>query len=95
MAQLEAQEGNSAGLGHLNRYYNKILSGPLPVSERLAKDMVALSREEQGNDRPLFQILRGAWRNGATHLKTIKRLTSEFTVDERKQLDMKQLDKSG
>lgn len=86
-AQGEAQEGNTAGLGHLSRYFAKLLSGPIPVSERLASDMVALAREEKGSDRSLFQILRGAWRNGATNMKTIKRLGAEFTVEEKMQLD--------
>lgn len=86
-AQGEAQEGNPAGLGHLNRYFAKLLSGPIPVSERLASDMVALAREDKGSDRSLFQILRGAWRNGATNMKTIKRLGAEFTVEEKEQLD--------
>ena len=83
----DAQEGSPSGMVHLTRYLSKVLSGAVPVSERLAIDMVALAREEKGNDRPLFQTLRAAWRNGATNMKTIKRLGDQFSAEEKAELD--------
>jgi hypothetical protein len=86
-AQNEAQEGNGVGMLHLIRYFSKLLAGPIAVSERLANDMVALSREEKAGERVIFQTLRAAWRNGATNMKTIKRLGSCFNAEEKAELD--------
>nr|KAK5438705.1 hypothetical protein LTR18_008682 [Exophiala xenobiotica] len=81
------QEGSSGGMKQLVRYYGKVLGGHIPVSERLATDMVTLSREDKDGDRSLFHTLRAAWRNGATHMKTIKRLGDVLTVEEKAELD--------
>lgn len=83
----DLQEGNDSGMAHLVRYFSKILGGPIPVSERLASDMVSLSREEQADNRHIFQALRAAWRNGATSMKTIKRLGDALTAEEKAELD--------
>jgi len=83
----DSQMGSSSGMIHLVRYYTKILTGSVPVSERLASDMVTLSREEKSDDRTIFHALRAAWRNGATNLKTIKRLGDVLSVEEKAELD--------
>lgn len=81
------QRGSDSGMKHLVRYFGKVLGGRIPISERLASDMVNLSREEKANDRPLFHTLRAAWRNGATNMKTIKRLGDVLTPEEKAELD--------
>lgn len=83
----DLQEGSGSGMAHLVRYYGKLLTGPIPISERLAADMVQLSREEKPDARPVFQAMRTALRNGATHMKTIKRLRDALTAEEREELD--------
>ncbi|KIX04919.1 uncharacterized protein Z518_05790 [Rhinocladiella mackenziei CBS 650.93] len=83
----DLQEGNDSGMTHLVRYYGKLLSGPVPVSERLASDMVTLAREEKRDDRPIFHTLRAAWRNGATNMKTMKRLSDILTAEEKAEFD--------
>lgn len=83
----DSQAGSDSGMSHLVRYFGKVLGGPIPISERLASDMVNLSREDKGNDRPLFQTLRAAWRNGATNMKTIKRLGDVLSAEEKAELD--------
>jgi hypothetical protein len=83
----DLQQGNGSGMSHLVQYYGKLLGGPIPVSERLAADMVNLLREEKGEDRALFHALRTAWRNGATNMKTIKRLGEVLTAEEKAELD--------
>ncbi|EXJ77633.1 hypothetical protein A1O3_09861 [Capronia epimyces CBS 606.96] len=83
----DVQQGNGGGMAHLVRFYGKLLGGPVPVSERLASDMVALLREDKSKDRAIFHALRTAWRNGATNLKTIKRLRDVLTAEEKADLD--------
>lgn len=83
----DLQEGHDSGMSHLVRYFAKVLSGPVPISERLASDMVNLSREETPDKRPILQTMRAAWRNGATHLKSIKRLGDVLTPEEKAELD--------
>ncbi|KIW67537.1 hypothetical protein PV04_06781 [Phialophora macrospora] len=83
----DLQEGNDSGMSHLVRYFGKVLSGPVPISERLAVDMVHLSREEQSDKRPVLQVMRAAWRNGATNMKTIKRLGDVLNTEEKAELD--------
>lgn len=83
----DLQEGSDSGMKHLVRYFGKVLGGRIPISERLATDMVNLSREEKTNDRPLFHTLRAVWRNGATNMKTIKRLGDVLTAEEKAELD--------
>lgn len=87
VAASEQQEGNDSGILHLVRFFGKILTGPIPISERLAADMVNLSRDDKFDKRPVLQILRGAWRNGATNMKTIKRLGDILTAEEKAELD--------
>ncbi|KIW91290.1 uncharacterized protein Z519_08186 [Cladophialophora bantiana CBS 173.52] len=83
----DLQEGNDSGMLHLVRYFGKLLSAPVPISERIASDMVTLYREENPDKRLIFQTLRAAWRNGATNMKTIKRLGDILTVEEKAELD--------
>jgi hypothetical protein len=83
----DQQAGNDSGLSYLVRFYGKILSGPVPLSERLAADIVGLSREDGADKRPVLQMMRAAWRNGATNMKTIKRLGDVLTVEEKAELD--------
>ncbi|OAP54421.1 hypothetical protein AYL99_11522 [Fonsecaea erecta] len=80
-------EGRESGMSHLVRYFGKLLSAPVPISDRLASDMIALYRDEKPDKRPVFQTLRAAWRNGATNLKTIKRLGDILTAEEKAELD--------
>ena len=83
----DAQEGNESGMDYLVRYFGKILSGPIPISQRLAEDVVNLSRDKRSEPRLMFQIMRAAWRNGATNMKTIKRLGDVLTIEEKAELD--------
>ncbi|EXJ85990.1 hypothetical protein A1O1_06359 [Capronia coronata CBS 617.96] len=83
----EFKQGHGSGMAHLVRYYGKLLGGPIPVSERLASDMATLMRDEKSEDRAIFHTLRTAWRNGATNMKTIKRLRDVLTAEEKAELD--------
>ena len=55
-------------------YYGSILAGRV-VSDGLARDFVDLVASEKGQkDRPAFDKLRAAWRNGAFNLKNRKKI---------------------
>ncbi|KIW13019.1 hypothetical protein PV08_08206 [Exophiala spinifera] len=86
-ASADMEEGSASGMNHLIRYYGKVLSGPIPISERLAADMVQFSRQETDVASSLLHTLRGAWRNGATNMKTIKRLGDVLSAEEKAELD--------
>lgn len=83
----DLEEGKESGSKHLLRYYEKLLGGSQPLTERIASDLVGLTRHEHGTNRPIFHMLRTAWRNGATNLKTIKRLGDFLTAEEKAELD--------
>lgn len=83
----DLHDGNGNGKVHLLRYYDSLLASKTPMSERIAMDIVMMAREETGDRRPTFQKLRTAWRNGATNLKTRKRLGDVLTVEEKTEFD--------
>ncbi len=83
----DQEAGSDRGMDHLAQYFGRVLNGPIPISERLASDIVSLSREEKKAERPFFQTLRAVWRNGATNMKTIKRLGDVLNAEEKAELD--------
>ena len=83
----DLQEGNDSGMSYLVRFFGKVLTGAVPISERLALDLVTLAREERSDKRSFLQIMRAALRNGATSMKTIKRLGDVLTTEEKAELD--------
>ncbi len=88
MALEDSNNGADSGHRHLIRYYEALLSGQTPLTERLAKDLVNLVQAETVDSaRPVFQILRTAWRNGAFNLKSRKRVDSVLTPPLRAELE--------
>lgn len=83
----DEEKGNDNGKKHLVQFYDAMLSGVSPMTERLSKDVVDIARAESGVSRPVWLKLRAAWRNGATNLKTRKRLTELLTSEEKNELD--------
>lgn len=88
MALEDSSRGADSGVQHLVRYYEALLSGQSPLSERLATDLVHLAHDEaEDSPRPAFQILRTAWRNGAFNLKSRKRVDTVLTPTLRTELE--------
>ena len=88
MALEDSNNGADSGLRHLIRYYEALLSGQTPLTERLAKDLVNLVQSEaEDSPRPVFHILRTAWRNGAFNLKSRKRVDTVLTPSLRAELE--------
>lgn len=81
---------NSAtiGLEKLTEYYGKIVSSQNPIRDQVAHDYVDLiKKEESGKPRPAFELLRSAWRNGATNLKNRKKISDLVDAELRAELD--------
>lgn len=83
----DEEKGNDNGKKYLVKFYDAMLGGNNAMSDRISTDIVAIARGESGGNRPTWSKLRGAWRNGATNLKTRKRLADLLTPEEREELD--------
>ncbi|KAL8863058.1 MAG: hypothetical protein Q9178_000431 [Gyalolechia marmorata] len=71
------QRGSNVGLKNLVQYYNESLLSQKILSDQIANDFLELVRSEGPNpERPAFDKLRAAWRNGAFNMKNRKKLDS-------------------
>ncbi|KAL8950307.1 MAG: hypothetical protein Q9222_003651 [Ikaeria aurantiellina] len=65
------------GLKNLIQYYNESILGHKVVSDQIARDFISLIKSEsRHSERPAFDKLRAAWRNGAFNMKTRKKIDS-------------------
>lgn len=87
LAMDHQQHGFSNGHKHLIRYYETLLLGKAPLSDRIAQDVVAMAESETGDSRPAFQKLRSAWRNGAFNLKSRKKVDNILSPELRTELE--------
>ncbi len=70
-----SSRASTTGLNNLIRFYDGVLSSNRVISDGVAQDLVDLVKSESGaNERPTFQKLRAAWRNGAFNLKNRKKI---------------------
>ncbi|KAL8681162.1 MAG: hypothetical protein Q9186_002694 [Xanthomendoza sp. 1 TL-2023] len=66
---------SNVGLRNLIQYYNESILSQKVVSDQIASDLLGLvMREGRNNERPAFDKLRAAWRNGAFNMKNRKKL---------------------
>ncbi|CAL8583312.1 hypothetical protein XPA_008938 [Xanthoria parietina] len=71
------KRGSHVGLKNLVQYYNESILSPKVVSDQIASDFIELvTSEGRHSERPSFDKLRAAWRNGAFNLKNRKKLDS-------------------
>jgi la-related protein 1 len=87
LALEDSSQGSNSGVDHLIRYYEALLSGQTPLTDRHACDLVQLVLNEPDVTRPAFQKLRTAWRNGAFNLKSRKRVDMIITPALRAELE--------
>lgn len=81
------QRQTNVGVSNLITYYDEILKREHVIPETLAEHYVQLVKEESGNEeRPGFAKLRAAWRNGATNMKSRKRIDSFLDAQLREEL---------
>ena len=86
-AHEDAARGNDSGNKHLYAYYHSALECTKPMLDRVAADLVSVLRNEQDEARPIFKMMKQAWRNGALDMKTRKRLADRLSVEERAAFD--------
>lgn len=79
--------GDEAGLTHLLSFYDGALKAIPPISSQVAADLVAFLRKEGESHRPVFKMLRLAWRNGALNLKSRKRIQDNLNDQEKAEFD--------
>ena len=69
------QRDTTVGTRNLVQYYDESVLGHKIISDDLAHDYVDLVKmEATNNERPAFDKLRAAWRNGAFNLKNRKKI---------------------
>ena len=86
-AEFDLGEGDSTGFQHLLSYYHAALKSTAALSEHVATDLVRSLREEKDASRPIFKMVRIAWRDGALNLKTRKRIGNLLSDDEKTEFD--------
>ncbi|RKF61079.1 putative la domain containing protein [Erysiphe neolycopersici] len=71
----DARTGSLHGMSNLINYYDEALNSKKKViPEVLARHFLDLVKLETSDERPAFERLRAAWRNGALDLKNRKRI---------------------
>lgn len=72
----DARENSMSGMKNLISYYDEVLNSKKKViPEILARHYVELvNHERTATDRPAFERLRAAWRNGALDMKSRKKI---------------------
>lgn len=71
------QRGSKLGMKNLVQYYDESILGQKVISNEIARDFLGLvrhEREENADERPGFDKLRAAWRNGAFNMKNRKKI---------------------
>lgn len=76
------------GMKNLISYYDEILNSKKKViPETLARHYVELVKSEENEERPAFQRLRAAWRNGALDMKSRKKIDNFVDPKLREELE--------
>ena len=79
---------SNVGLKNLVQYYDESMLGQKVISDEIARDFVNLVKSESaGKERPAFDKLRAAWRNGATNMKNRKKIDNIIDAELKVQLE--------
>lgn len=83
-----SKRDSKVGLENLVQYYNASMIGEKVMADDIAHDYVDLVKNEgSGAERPAFDKLRAAWRNGATNMKNRKKISHMLDADLKDQLE--------
>ena len=83
-----SQRDSKVGLKNLVQYYDESMLGQKVMTEEIARDYVDLVKSEgSGPERPAFDKLRSAWRNGATNMKNRKKIGDVLDADLKAKLE--------
>ena len=82
-AHEDVRNNLGVGMNNLSSYYDEVLNSKKKViPEILAHHYVELVKEEStSSDRPAFERLRAAWRNGALDMKSRKKIDNLVAGD--------------
>lgn len=85
----DANKRNSmVGMTNLVQYYDESMLGQKIISDDIARDFVDLVKSEgSSKEKPAFDKLRAAWRNGATNMKNRKKIGNIIDADLKAQLE--------
>ncbi|RDL42109.1 Winged helix DNA-binding protein [Venustampulla echinocandica] len=85
----DAESKATSGMKNLISYYDEVLNSKKKViPETLARHYVELVKGEDQNDRPAFERLRAAWRNGALDMKSRKKIDNFVDPKLREELEL-------
>ena len=84
----DARSKSTSGMRNLISYYDEILNSKKKVIPDLfASHYVDLVKSESSDDKPAFERLRAAWRNGALDLKSRKKIDNLVDQKLREELE--------
>ncbi|KAL8888487.1 MAG: hypothetical protein Q9215_004091 [Flavoplaca cf. flavocitrina] len=82
------KRGSNVGLKNLVQYHNESILSQKVISDQIANDFLELvAREGRNPERPAFDKLRAAWRNGAFNMKNRKKLDSIMDLSLKAELE--------
>lgn len=91
----DARSGSLNGMHKLINYYDEALNSKKKViPEILARHFLDLVKLETSDERPAFERLRAAWRNGALDLRSRKRIDSLMNSRLKQELEQAPFQKS-
>lgn len=83
-----AKHESNAGIKNLIQFYDESILSQKVVSDDIARDFVDLVKSESKNtDRPAFDKLRAAWRNGAFNMKNRKKIDNIIDAELKAELE--------
>ena len=83
----DQDRGDVRGFNYLLQYYAGALKAASPIAAPVAQDLVDMLRQETDPARPVFKLIRLAWRNGALNLKSRKRIQDNLNAEEKAEFD--------
>lgn len=83
-----AKQESAVGIKNLIQYYDESILSQKVISDDIARDFVDLvKKEKSGLERPAFDKLRAAWRNGAFNMKNRKKIDNIIDADLKAELE--------
>lgn len=79
---------SNVGLKNLIQYYDESILSQKVISNDLARDFIDLVKKESSKkERPAFDRLRAAWRNGAFNMKNRKKIDNILDAELKAELE--------
>ena len=83
-----AKQESTVGIKNLIQFYEESILGQKVIPDDIARDFVDLVKGEGSSaERPAFDKLRAAWRNGAFNMKNRKKIDNIIDADLKAELE--------